>query len=251
MEKKPQFPPGLSVQSDWFGSVSQAKLRVFLSNVEELESLYWMLSVSLDETIALRKRGDYERAFQVISITPTLSARFARQLKWLLGVLQEHVSQHDLTPSVMPLHIASLHWNRGQFSALKGSLLKQLHFPQQFQFLTKCRALEALVEHLSHDFCQAASALKETNSWNATERIWAAMDDKQYDLNTCLREAIVMLKCVLRVMPEEQLGIFENAVSARSAGANWENEVDTTQAKRLEPVATRSKGIGQILHRRR
>ena len=248
MEKKAKLPPGESaIQADWF---SQAKLRVFRSNVQQLDSLYGMLSVSLDEASALRNGVKFERAFAVLSITATLCARLARQLKWLLRTLQELVSQYDLTPGVTPLHIASLDWNSDQFSALKASLVKKLHFPRQLQFLDKCRELEALVEHLSHHFCQTASALKETNSSNAPE-IWAAMDDEQNDLNTCVRETIVTLKCVLRVMPEEQLGIFENAAAAQSTGLKWERKVNRSQAKRQESVAALSKSMGQILRRPR
>ena len=32
---------------------------------------------------------------------------------------------------------------------------------------------------------------------------WSELDSLHYDLNTCLRESIVTLKCFLRLMPEE------------------------------------------------
>lgn len=249
MEKKRKLPSGaLAARLDWFGPISHAKLGVFRSSVEELDSLYWMLSVSMDEATALRKVGEYERAFQVISITPTLCARFARQLKRLLRMLQEHVSNHDLTPGVTPLPTSSLQSNRVQFSSLKGSLLIKMHFPQQFRFLAKCRALQALAERLSHDFCHSASALKETGSSNAAERICTAMCAAQYDLNSCVRETVEMLKCVLRVTPAEQLQTSNNnAVSAQSADLSRESKVSPVRAKRLEPVAAFCKITGQIL----
>lgn len=106
------------------------------------------------------------------------------------------------------------------------------------------------MERLSHDFCHSASALKETGSSNATESICTAMDGAQYDLNSCVRETVEMLKCVLRVTPAEQLETSNNnAVSAQSADLSRESKGSPVRTKRMEPVAAFSRSTGQILRR--
>jgi hypothetical protein len=39
------------------------------------------------------------------------------------------------------------------------------------------------------------------------------MGAAEYDLNTCLRELLVMLKCFLRVLPANDLALFERTLS--------------------------------------
>jgi len=46
--------------------------------------------------------------------------------------------------------------------------------------------------------------------------MWAEVDAGHYDLNTCLREAIVVFKSFLIALPEDQLGAFQNAVREQS-----------------------------------
>jgi hypothetical protein len=44
---------------------------------------------------------------------------------------------------------------------------------------------------------------------------WRAIDDAHFDLNTCLREAIVLLKSFLVVLPNDQLGLFQKSIDAQ------------------------------------
>jgi hypothetical protein len=46
--------------------------------------------------------------------------------------------------------------------------------------------------------------------------MWAEVDVDHYDLNTCLREAIVVFKSFLIALPESQLGAFQNTVHQQS-----------------------------------
>ncbi|HEX9224020.1 MAG TPA: hypothetical protein VF860_11860, partial [Candidatus Acidoferrales bacterium] len=58
--------------------------------------------------------------------------------------------------------------------------------------------------------------------------LWLEIDLLHYDLNTCLRESIVILKSFLIVLPHEELTSFEEAarvkpVTARPSEANATN----------------------------
>jgi hypothetical protein len=46
--------------------------------------------------------------------------------------------------------------------------------------------------------------------------MWAEVDADHYDLNTCMREAIVVFKSFLIALPESQLAAFQNALRQQS-----------------------------------
>ena len=46
--------------------------------------------------------------------------------------------------------------------------------------------------------------------------MWADVDADHYDLNTCLREAIVVFKSFLIALPDGQLGAFQQTVREQS-----------------------------------
>jgi hypothetical protein len=64
------------------------------------------------------------------------------------------------------------------------------------------------VEDLNEDFYAAASEIAGGEPSNSDAE-WQAMDAAHYDLNTCLREAIVLLKSFLMALPNDQLDSFQ------------------------------------------
>jgi hypothetical protein len=72
-----------------------------------------------------------------------------------------------------------------------------------------------MVEDLGKDFRHAADDLAEGASLNPG-KMWAEVDADHYDLNTCLREAIVVFKSFLIALPESQLEAFQDAVRQQS-----------------------------------
>jgi hypothetical protein len=64
-----------------------------------------------------------------------------------------------------------------------------------------------LTEELSASFDRAIEELIDVSPARA-ERYWEMLDASHYDLNTCLRESVVLLKCFLLALPEKQLGEF-------------------------------------------
>jgi hypothetical protein len=95
------------------------------------------------------------------------------------------------------------------------NLLNHVLLSHRLQFLHKVSTLQEMVEDLGKDFRHAADDLAEGSSVNAP-KMWAEVDSDHYDLNTCLREAIVVFKSFLIVLPESQLGAFQNTVREQS-----------------------------------
>ena len=63
------------------------------------------------------------------------------------------------------------------------------------------------------------------------------MDAAHYDLNTCLRETIVLLKSFLRALPEDQVGGFQKSVEESWKAAATETGSASTMLLRHRRMA--------------
>lgn len=199
---------GASVKDDWRGWLPDAKDEVFRSYVRQLEISYNMLSVSLNEALSYRQGGRLVKASQAVCVTPDLCNRFAHPLVALLWSLSEHSKHHGTVPNAAPLNPDNFQGARGQRAARISSLLCRVLLSERSQFLYKISTLSEMVEDLNQDFCTAASQIAEGPSVDADAE-WQAVDAAHYDLNTCLREAIVLLKSFLMALPDDQLELFQ------------------------------------------
>lgn len=208
-----RFPAtrGKFVRQDWRAWLPEAKAQVFDIQVHRLESSYVMWSVSLDEAIALRHRGLPNKSVQAVSITSDLCKLLTQTLAGLLRALSEHAKHYGTIPNTAPLDPANFHGQRGQHSAWMSSLLNRVLFSHRLQFLHKVSTLQEMVEDLGKDFRRAAEDLAEGTSLHP-EKIWDDVDADHYDLNTCLREAIVLFKSFMIALPEDQLGAFQTTI---------------------------------------
>jgi len=201
---RPPSARGKSVKDDWRAWLPEAKALVFNKQVHELESNYVMLSVSLDEAIELRQLGQPGKSLQAVGITSGLCGLLTHTLAGLLRALSEHAKHYGTIPNAAPLDAANFQGQKGQRSARMSNLLNHVLLSQRLQFLHKVSTLMEMVEDLGKDFRQAADELAEGLSINPKE-MWDEVDTDHYDLNTCLREAIVVFKSFLIALPESQL----------------------------------------------
>jgi len=212
---RPPSARGKSVKDDWRAWLPEAKALVFNKQVHELESNYVMLSVSLDEAIELRQLGQPSKSLQAVGITSGLCGLLTHTLAGLLRALSEHAKHYGTIPNAAPLDAANFQGQKGQRSARMSNLLNHVLLSQRLQFLHKVSTLMEMVEDLGKDFRQAADELAEGLSVNPKE-MWDEVDTDHYDLNTCLREAIVVFKSFLIALPENQLGTFQDTVREQS-----------------------------------
>jgi hypothetical protein len=205
----------MSVKDDWRAWLPEAKAKVFDKQVHQLESNYVMLSVSLDEAIELRQLGQQGKSLQAVRITSGLCKLLTQTLSGLLRALSEHAKHYGIITNAAPLDPANFQGPRGQRSARMSSLLNHVLFSQRLQFLHKVSTLEEMVEDLGKDYRSAADDLAEGISPNPN-KMWDEVDTDHYDLNTCLREAIVVFKSFLIALPENQLDAFQGTVRMQS-----------------------------------
>jgi hypothetical protein len=209
----PRVGAGASVQADWFGWLPEAKMHAFRVYAEEFEARYLMLGVSLNEAIGLRNHGSQSKSYQLVLISRPLCERLTDSLEGMLCSLGEHVTRYGVVPSVVPLDAADFHGQRGQRSARKSSLLSTVLLSKRAQYLSKVGTLREMVGYMSDDFRHAAEELLSARSSSKPALLWTAMDEGQFDLNSCLRESMILLKCFLRVLPNQQLQAFQRTVS--------------------------------------
>jgi len=204
-----------SVKDDWRAWLPEAKAQVFDKQVQRLESSYVMLSVSLNEAIELRHLGQPGKSLQAVGITSGLCRLLTQTLAGLLRALSEHAKHYGTIPNAAPLDPANFQGHRGQRSARLSSLLNHVLLSQRLQFLHKISTLEEMVEDLGKDYRHAADDLADGMAQNP-KKMWDEVDTDHYDLNTCMREAIVVFKSFLIALPESQLVAFQDTVRQQS-----------------------------------
>jgi hypothetical protein len=209
----------MSVKDDWRAWLPEEKNRVFCAYVRQLEVSYNMLSISLDEALELRQCGRLGKASLAVYVAPDLCMRFATPLVALLWALSEHAKHYGTIPNAAPLDAANFQGSRCQRSARLNSLLCRIILSERMQFLYKISTLGEMVEELNDDFCSAAIEIASAVSV-VPDSTWQAADAAHYDLNTCLREAIVLLKSFLRALPDDELDVFQNTVCRQMGAAS-------------------------------
>jgi hypothetical protein len=130
----------------------------------------------------------------------------------MLQSLAEHNRFYGITSTVASLNPADFRGTHAKRSALKSHLLTQILPPQRRQFLSKISTLRRMVVNLAKGFRNAAEELASHGAAVQTAPLWAYLDTGQFDLNTCLRESMVLLKCFLRALPDDQLPRFQKTV---------------------------------------
>jgi hypothetical protein len=221
-----------SVSQDWRIPLKGEKSNAYLHCIRRLETAYAMFSVNLDEAFGMRRQYRNSKAYQVLSVAPALCHRLVHPLRSLLKVMLEHSKHFGITPNLAPLDAQNFQNSRSQRVALFDDLLSRILLTRKSQFSHKISALAELVEDLESTFESTAEQLADGDSLRL-DRDWELLDSIHYDLNTCLRESVVLLKSFLHALPEPQLHVFQTAL----------NESSTSSA----PLAVRAR---HLAHRR-
>jgi hypothetical protein len=178
-----------------------------------------MFSVSLDEAFGMRRIGQNSKAYQVLAVAPALCQRLAHPLHSVLHSMLEHAKHFGTTPNLVPLAAENFQNPRSQRVARFNDLFSEILLTRKSQFLHKISALADLVEELDASFGSTVEELAGGEPLQP-ERHWEALDAVHYDLNTCLREAVVLLKSFLHALPEAQLEGFQSTLEAQSAASS-------------------------------
>jgi len=172
-----------------------------------------MMSVSLDDALSLRARGELVRARQQVSISADLLARLSASLVGACGVLSGRGRHISNVPNVAPLNADNFRGETAQTAASWNEFLHRVLFASRSRYFQKLRILSETLQNVAHEYNDAADdvaagvSVKPGDSWDKLECL-------HYDFTTCLREAEVLVKSFLRVLPGEQIGAFASELDA-------------------------------------
>jgi hypothetical protein len=200
------------VSHDWRMPLKGDKSHLYLDCVQHLETSYSMFSVNLDEAFGMRRTGRSAMASQVLSVAPALCQRLAHPLLVLLRTMLDHAKHFGIAPNHEPLNAQNFQSSRSQRAALFNDLVSRILLTRKSQFAHKISALADLVEELNSSFEATAQELAGGESFQP-DRDWDLLDAAHYDLNTCLREAVVLLKSFLHALPDPQIVSFQAALN--------------------------------------
>jgi hypothetical protein len=206
---------GMSVRDDWSAWLPDEKEKFFRRNKQELESNYNMWSISLDEAISLYREGQFGKSLLAVGVSSELCRLVTEPLAALLRALSEHAKHYGTIPNAAPLDPENFRGQKGRHTARISGLLNRVLFSHRFQFLHKVSTLGEMVEDLGKDFRIAALKLAEGIAPDAGS-VWEEVDSNHFDLNTCLRETVVLFKSFMIVLPADQLAAFRKSVCDQS-----------------------------------
>jgi len=166
-----------------------------------------MMSVALDDALSLRARAELVCARQQVSIATDLVSRFSGTLVAACHSIADQGRHVPDLPTVEPLHEEFFRGETAQSAASWNGLLHHVLFSERARFFHKLRILAHTIEQLCREFHQAAGEISDGVAVQPGAS-WTFLDAIHYDLNTCLREAEVVLKSFLRALPSEQLAGF-------------------------------------------
>jgi hypothetical protein len=166
-----------------------------------------MMSVSLDDSLALRARGELVCAREQLSVTAELFERVSSLLIFFCDTVSLHSRHLRSFPTVKPLNTEFFRGDIGQQAASWNSILHRILFGDRSRFHHKVRILSETLRRLEVEFHRATAAISKAGSIHPAES-WKALDCIHYDFNTCLRENEVLLKSFLRALPIQNLGAF-------------------------------------------
>jgi hypothetical protein len=173
-----------------------------------------MMSVSLDDSLSLRARGEVVCAREQIAVTAELFVRISCQLISFCEVAEAYSRHSRSYPAVEPLNTRFFRGNKCQQAASWNGILHRILFGDRSRFLRKVRILSETLRRLDQEFRRASGSISAGEPLRRTES-WKDLDCIHYDLNTCLRENEILLKSFLRALPQEYVVLF-----ARDLGVN-------------------------------
>jgi hypothetical protein len=196
-----------TVHEDWLAWIPAEMDELFGVTRHEMESSNFILSVSLDEALALCKRREFVTARDRVKVVKSLFDRLAVRLNGVVQAIKDHGFHFGTLPNVTPLSSSNFRGSLAQRIALKDSLLARVLFRERTRFFHKLDALGDIVEGLQK---QADSILAEISAEapEVSERDWLELEVIGYDLNTCMGETTIVLKSFFCALPPEELEVF-------------------------------------------
>lgn len=200
-----------SVTEDWRARLPGEKNALFDRIVREWEDAYAVFSVPLDEAFSMRDDGKIVRARKCAEIAAGSIDDLTLPLAAACSTLSRTGRYLASPPAVASLNPSFFRCQSARQSAQWNQLMHRVLFGGRARFLHKLRVLEFTVIDLAVDFRRTCEDLC---SEPHPESAWLRLDELHYDVNTCLREIVVVLKSFLVALPGSSIALFQGELHA-------------------------------------
>lgn len=207
-----------SVKEDWRAHLPADKNRVFDGIVREWEDAYAVFSVPLDDAMTFRAEGQLIRARQCVEIAAAVVTELTAPLAASCRTLEKWGRQSAAPPTVAALNPSFYRSEAARQNAQWNQLMHRILFGSRSRFLHKLRVLEMSVSALGDEFHREAGELL-AGVHIRPDSSWPRLDELHYDVNTCLRETVVVLKSFILALPPKNLPLFEDDLSTAASAA--------------------------------
>jgi hypothetical protein len=224
-----------TVQEDWISWLPEKKRLVYETVVRHWESAYAMLSVALNEALSLRNQGELTQARESAMMAADLVSHLAGPLLVAYKAFETRGRHMAVPPTVAPLNPDYFRTPEARHAAEWNNLLHTILFAGRSRFAHKLRALELMLASLAEEFQNTAEELA-LGTQIRPEECWLALDSMHYDLNTCLRETVVLFKSALRAMPDAGLDSLWSDLTAPPPRSEFASRTSTRAFHRRRMV---------------
>jgi hypothetical protein len=209
---------GGSVSHDWRGPLPAAKNEVFEGTVRRWEAGNAMLSVALNEAFSHRGEGGLVVASQHAGVAADLAEGLTASLTKALRFLHGFACALSGLPSGDPLNPDFFRSETARRAAEWHSVRHGILLRDRSRFLHKLGTLARVTQSIAREFDEAARDISEGTSIEPGSS-WTSLRHLHYDLITCLRETVVLLKSVLHATPEHALPALQSFLEPLAAPA--------------------------------
>jgi hypothetical protein len=181
--------------------------QLFDATRSELETSDFILSVSLDEALALCKGGQVDSAKERANVIAGLFDRLAVRICHVIGAIKDHGAHFGTLPNVKPLSPSNFRGATAQRVSLMNNLLAKVVFRERTRFFHKLYSLDEIIEDSQREARVIVNGISE-GATQFPDRAWQQLEVLGYDLNTCMGETTVILKSFFCALPHEELETF-------------------------------------------
>jgi len=196
-----------SVREDWFAWLPEEMDQLFGATRNELECFNGILSVALDEALALCDQEHFTIAKERVAAFGGLFDHLAIRLRFVIRTIEEHGAHFGTLPNVVALASENFRGPTAQRISFMDDLLARVVFRGRTRFFHKLHSLREIIEELQKE----TREIVENVSVGAPEfldQAWRELEVLGYDLNTCMGETTVVLKSFFCALPVEELEAF-------------------------------------------
>jgi len=187
---------------DWCGALPAPLMDAYHKLEQRWNTLDELGSVALCGAKKLGERNEARKAAQQCGIAGEFLNRLADELITATDIMQTEARHFPIVPTIEPMAPTNYRSMSVRWSISLALVLHQVTFSERNRFFNKLRALDRVVEVLCDEFLESVdSLLRQPERLTSTR--WDELERLDYDLNTCLQEGLVVLKCFLRAVPKE------------------------------------------------